>query len=156
MKAAKSQRAPFADRPFFLLNDDIRQRAIAAIQNAPIDPLRPLQVLIREAPRKRKLDQSSLMFAGPLRDISEQAWLDGKQFSVEVWHEFCKRHYLPEQFDPELCLESYTKWAVDPGGDRVLIGSTTQLTVKGMAQHIEQITALGIELGVEFHAREAQ
>lgn len=151
---AKSTRAAFTERPFFLLNDDIRQRAIAAIQNAPLDPIKPLQVLIREAPRKRKNDQNALFWAGPLRDISEQAWLDGRQFSPEVWAEYFKRQLLPETFDPALCLETYVKWDTDPAGDRVLVGSTTQLTVAGFAAHIEAVVAFGAQLGVMFHTKE--
>jgi len=119
-----------------------------------MDPLRPLQVVIREEPKKRKSDQNALMFAGPLRDISEQAWLDSRQFSIEIWHEYFKRQLLPETYDAELCLESYSKWAVDPAGDRVLVGSTTQLTVAGMARYIEQIHAFGANLGVQFHTKE--
>lgn len=155
MSTQKSTRARYTDRPFIIRNDEIRQRAIAALENAPMDPFRPLQVLIREEPKKRKQDQNALMFAGPLRDISEQAWLDGKQFSVETWHEYFKRQLLPEVYDTELCLESYRKWDIDPGGDRVLVGSTTLLTVKGMAQYIEQIHAFGAELGVQFSAAPA-
>jgi hypothetical protein len=154
MKPQKSERTSFTERPFFLLNEDIRQRAIAAIYHAPIDPLRPLQVVIREAPKKRKLDQNALFWAGPLRDISEQAWLDGRQFSAEVWATFFKRLLLPEENDPALCLESYKKWDIDPAGERVLIGSTTQLTVAGFAQYIEAVTAFGAEVGVMFHIKD--
>lgn len=151
---AKSARAAFTERQFFLLNDDIRQRAISAILNAPVDPIKPLQVLIREAPRKRKLDQNALMFAGPLSDISEQSWVGGRQFSIDVWHDHCKRSFLPASFEPELCLEGYQKWEVGPSGGMVLIGSTTQLTVAGMAQYIEKIHAFGASLGVMFHTKE--
>lgn len=152
----KSDRATYADRPFFVLNEEVRQRAIAAISNAPIDPLRPIQVLIREAPRKRKLDQNAALWAGPLRDIAEQAWLDGRQFSAEVWQIYFKRQLLPEEFDPALCLESYKKWEIDPAGDPILVGSTTQLTVKGFAEYVEQVTAFGASLGVVFHTKEQQ
>lgn len=153
MAARKSNRPAFQERPFYLIDMAVSHRAIAAIANAPIDPMRPLQVLIREAPRKRKLDQNALMWAGPLKDISEQAWLDGRQFSAEVWAEYFKRQLLPETFDPELCMESYRKWDMDPAGDRVLVGSTTQLTVRGMAQYLEAIHAFGANLGVDFHAK---
>ena len=42
----------------------------------------------------------------------------------------------------------------DPAGERVLIGSTTQLTTLGMSRYIEQIEAYGAsELGVRFTTR---
>lgn len=154
MKAPKSDRPQMKQHQFILRDDDIRKRAIAILQHMPIDRNRPIQVLFREEPKKRKSDQNALMFAGPLRDIAEQAWLDGRQFSVEIWHEYFKRQLLPEFFDAELCLESYSKWAIDPAGDRILVGSTTQLTVTGMAQYIEQIHAFGANLGVQFHTKE--
>lgn len=153
MKQPKSNRPLLARRPFRLVDEQVRERIIAAVHHLPIDTLRPIEVVFQEEQKKRKLDQNALMFAGPLRDIAEQAYLDGRQFSVEVWHEYFKRQLLPEAYDPELCMENYTKWSVDPAGDRVLVGSTTQLTVRGMAQYIEAIQAFGASLGVQFHER---
>lgn len=153
MKAPKSNRPPMQPRTFRLNSEEVRERVINTVRNLPIDTLRPLEVVLREEQKKRKPDQSALMFAGPLRDIAEQAFLDGRQFSVDTWHEYFKRQLLPEAFDPELCLENYRKWDIDPAGDRVLVGSTKQLTVKGMAQYIESIHAFGASLGVMFHTR---
>ena len=53
---------------------------------------------------------------------------------------------------PELCKEGYIKWDVDPLGERVLVGSTTQLTVRGYSDYLEQVHVLGAEMGVQFHA----
>lgn len=143
-------RPKFEQRRILLRSPDQVERAIALLRNVPLDSLKPLELLVREEARARKLDQQGLMWAGPLADLAAQAWCDGRQFSAEVWHEFCKKEFLAEEFDPELCLEGYRKWDVDPAGNRVLVGSTTQLTVKGMAQYLEQIFALGGSLGVEF------
>ena len=148
----KSTRAKFATRTFRIISTAVRDRAIAALQNAPVDELRPLEVVIREEVRKRKLDQNAALWAGPLRDISEQAWLEGKQFTAEVWAHYFKVQLLPEVFDPELCLEDYCKWQIGPAGDRVLTGSTTQLTQKGHAEYREQIEAFGASMGVNFSA----
>lgn len=155
MKAAKSERPPLARRPFRLVSEDVRERIISALRHLPIDELRPLEVVFQEEQKKRKLDQNAALWAGPLRDISEQAWLDGKQYSAEVWGFFFKRQLLPETYDPELCMENYSKWSIDPAGDRVLVGSTTQLTQKGHSQYREAIEAFGASLGVEFGARPA-
>lgn len=147
----KSSRPKFEPRKIRLIGAEQVERAIAVLRNVPLDADKPLELLVREEVKQRKPDANALMWAGPLRDLSQQAWLDGRQFSAEVWHEFCKKEFLPEEFDPELCLEGYRKWDIDPAGDRVLVGSTTQLTVKGMSQHLEQMHALGGSLGVEFH-----
>lgn len=150
----KSNRAKYASRPFRLVGADTVERAIAAIRNAPIDMLRPLEVLIRELPNGRKPDQQALLFAGPMRDISEQAWFEGRQYSVETLHEYCKRQFLPEDLDPEQCLEGYMKWDVDPSGERILVGSTKQLTVSGFSSYLEQVFAFGAAMGVQFSTKE--
>ena len=147
-------RSRYATRAFLVSSEQVRENLIAAIRNMPVDPKKPLQVLIREEVKVRKLDQQALMFAGPLRDISEQTWFEGRQYSVEVLHEYLKRELLPEEFDPELCVENYRKWDIDPSGNRVLVGSTKQLTVKGFSQHLEAVFAFGAALGVLFHTKE--
>jgi hypothetical protein len=140
-------------RKFILRDEKVRDSLLALVRNLPIDPLRPVEVVAREEVKARKPDQQALMFAGPLRDISEQAWFEGRQYSVEVLHEYCKRHFLPEEFDPEQCLEGYVKWDIDPSGERILVGSTKQLTVKGYSNYLEQVFAFGAALGVQFSAK---
>lgn len=145
-------RQAFKDRKLYLVSQVQRDTLLALIPTLPLDSAKPLEVVIRERVKGRKLSQQALLFAGPMRDISEQAWFDGRQFSVEVLHEFCKRQFLPEEFDSELCKEGYIKWDVDPLGERVLVGSTTQLTVRGYSDYLEQVHVLGAEMGVQFHA----
>lgn len=147
---SKSARPKFEQRKILLRGPEQVDRAIALISNAPLDDKRPLELVLREEVKARKPDQNALMFAGPIRDIAAQAWLDGRQFSDVVWHEYLKRAFLPEEFDPELCLEGYVKWDVDPVGNPVMVGSTTKLTVRGFSQHLEQVFAFGASLGVEF------
>lgn len=145
-------RSPFEKRTFLLREDSIRDRAIAVLKNLPIDAERPLQVTISEYKLPRKLDQNALYHAGPLRDCAEQIWLEGKQFSAETLHHYFKVQFLPEEYNEEECLKNYQKWSYDPAGERVLIGSTTQLTVKGFSIFLEQVFAFGGNLGVVFHA----
>ncbi len=126
--------------------------ALARLQHVPIDPEKPLEVIIREEVKMRGLDANARMWAGPLKDIAEQAYIEGRAYSAEVWHEYFKKEYLPEEFDPEMTREGYRKWAVAPDGARVLIGSTTQLTVKGFAVYLTQVEAFGAGQGVLFSA----
>lgn len=144
-------RAKFTTRNLYLRNETVRNTLLALVRNLPLDDACPLEVVIREQIKGRKLDQNALYHAGPLRDIAEQAWVEGRQHSADVWHCYLKRELLPEDFDPALCREGYTKWEIDPDGERVLVGSTTQLTVKGFSTFLEGVYAFGSSLGVMFH-----
>ena len=146
-------RQKFPTRQIMLHTVQQRGIVMALLPNLPLDEANPLEVIIREPVKARGPDQNSLMWAGPLADIAAQAWVDGRQFSAEVWHEHFKREYLPEEFDPELTKEGYRKWDYTPAGERVLIGSTTQLTKRGFSQYLEQIEADGAGMGVQFGAR---
>lgn len=145
-------RQKFEQRRLLLRGLEQVERAIALLRTLPLDDKKPLEVLVREEVKARKLDQNALMWAGPLKDIAEQAWIDQRQYSAAVWHEFFKSQFLPEFYDPDLCKdEKYLKWDEGPGGGQVLVGSSTDLTIKGFAQYLEQIHAFGANLGVEFH-----
>lgn len=147
-------RQQFPTRTIRLVGSIQRDTAIKALQNIPLDPERPIELVLREERKDRGLDQNAAMWAGPLRDIEQQAWVGGRQYSAETWHEFFKREYLPEDADPELVKDGYRKWDIDPSGNRVLVGSTTQLTRKGMGVYLKQIEAHGADLGVMFSARQ--
>jgi len=145
-------RQHFATRRFLLRGEAVRESILNLVRNLPCDPARPLEIIVREEIKGRRLDANARMWAGPLKDIASQAWVDGRQFSAEVWHEWAKREFLPEEFDPERCREGYQKWDYDPSGERVLVGSTTMLTVKGFAEHLMMLEAAGASFGVLFSA----
>lgn len=153
-KASMTQRPKFHPRTFILIGESQRDALVAVASNLPIDKDHPLEAIIRERVKPRTLDQNALMWVGPLRDIAEQAWVQGRQFSDKVWHEHLKTLYLPEDDAPdlpELAIEGYCKWDFDPAGNRILVGSTTQLTKKGFSLYLEQVHAFGAQLGVQFH-----
>lgn len=145
-------RQRFTTRTLLLRNEQVRNNLLSIVRNLPLDDAFPLEVVIREQIKGRKPDQNALMWAGPLKDIAEQAWLDGRQFSAEVWHYYFRRELLPDEYDPERCRDGYTKWQIDPAGERIMVGSTTQLTVKGFSEYLEAVFAFGASLGVQFHA----
>ena len=124
--------------------------AITAIQNAPIDIERPLEVIIREEQKGRSLSANALMWAGPLNDIATQAWVHGRQYSALIWHEYFKEKFLPDFPDPKQVKEGYLKYEETPDGRKVLVGSTNKLTKYGFNLYIENIYAYGAELGVKF------
>ena len=139
----------FETRRIVLAAEEQRACAMALLSNVPLG----LEVLIRKPVKVRGMDQNALMWVGPLADIAAQAWVAGRQYSAEVWHENFKRDYLPEEYDEELTKDGYRKWDMTPNGERVLIGSTTQLTKKGFSQYLTQVEAFGAGLGVQFGAR---
>jgi hypothetical protein len=96
---------------------------------------RPLAVHVTEHKAKRSTEQNRLLWA-TLNQIAEGAWLGGRQFSADSWHEFYKRKFIG-------CEEL-------PDGSQVGI-STTTLSVGEFSDYIERIrqhaaTELGIEL----------
>lgn len=146
------KREKYPTRSIRLVGDQQREMAARILSNAPIDGSRPLEFVLREEVKARKPDQNSLMWSGPLKDIAEQAYVGGRTYIAEVWHEHFKDLYLPEEFDEQYTKVGYQKWTTTPAGKRVLIGSTTQLTVKGFAIYLEQVLAFGAGLGVMYHA----
>ena len=138
-------------RTLILTSEAVVMNISSIVHNLPIDG--SVEVVIRDVTKERTPDQNSAMWAGPLRDIEEQAWVNKRQFKADVWHEFFKREYLPEGDEEDfesLVKAGYRKWDYTPKGDRVLVGSTTQLTTKGMAQYMTKLEAYATqELGVQ-------
>lgn len=95
---------------------------------------RPLAVTVEEHKAKRSSAQNRRYWA-LLRGIAEAAFVGGRQFSDEAWHEFFKRRFIG--------LEEL------PGGNEAGI-STTTLDVAGFGAYMEQIEAYAAtELGIE-------
>ena len=142
-----------------LVGEPQRSLAMRRLESIPVgsDPM--MEVVFRERKDVRSLDQNAAMWAGPLRDIADQAWVNRQQFPAEAWHEHFKAEFLPEDDDPELdelVKEGYRKWTITPTGERRLTGSTTKLTRKGMARYLQLIEAFGARMGVMFGEREGK
>ena len=158
----KSNRDKYPTRLIILHSYKQIETVINLIKAAPIDIKKPLEIVIREQVKARKLDQNSLMWAGPLKDIAEQAYLNGRTFTALIWHEYFKQEFLPDLdlLDADLFEvkdhENYKKYDFDPKGNRILVGSTTDLSIRGFAKYLEQIYAYGANLGVQFSASPAE
>lgn len=109
-------RQKFPTRLIVLRDERQRANAIQCIKNLPMDAEKPLEVRVSERKMSRRDEQNALMWAGPLKDISQQVYLNGRTYSPEVWHEHFKREFLPEEFDEELCKDGYEKWTFLPSG----------------------------------------
>jgi hypothetical protein len=94
---------------------------------------RPLSVTVQEHKAKRSADQNRLYW-NRLNDIAAQAWVGGKQFSAEAWHEHFKRTLIGSEEVPS-------------GGS---IGiSTTTLSVAEFSDYINKVEAYAAtELGI--------
>lgn len=159
--SAKQKRDKVDIPPIYLRSQtqvDYLQRLIS---NLPLDPDKPVQVLIREEPRQRKKSANDAYWAGPMRDIEEKAWHKGRKYRAEEWHEGFKELFLPDPDSPDFNPrhvtnpDEYRKWDTNPiTGKRSCVGSTTQLTDEGMWDFRTQVEALmSQEYGVQFTER---
>jgi len=70
-----------------------------------------------------------------LTDIAENAWVGGRRYSKDAWHEYFRERYLPKLEGP-LATEH--------------AASTASLTVKDFSAYMERIEAhAASELGIE-------
>lgn len=146
-------------RSLILRSPSVRDLAVAAVSNLPTDADNPLEVLIRPYKAQRKLEQLGLYWVR-LKEISVQCYIGGRRYSDDVLHIHCKGEYLPEDSDPELSKkvkdpDHYRKWDYTPSGEKVLVASTSGLTVYGFSDYLMQVEAWGAGLGVMFGEREA-
>ena len=145
-----------SERTIILANPAVQSNAIMVVRNLPTDGT--IEIAIRPRRKTRSPSQNALMWGARLRDISQQAWVQGRQFSEDCWHEFLKAEYLPEGDEPNIAElvkdpAKYHKWEWMPDGSRRLSGSTTQLTTRGMVMYMTQVEAYAAQdLGVMFSA----
>lgn len=122
------------------------------IDNLPADG--SMEIEIQPRTEARSTSQNAKQWADVLAQISSQAWVAGKQYSPEVWHEHLKRLFLPDSHDPDLTRNEYEKWAELPDGSLKCVGSTTKLTKKGFSQYMTQVESYASQdLGVIFYIR---
>jgi len=122
----------------FVLRDVTHVRSLHAFLKSNAQAMakegRPLAVHVTEHKARRNSAQNRLYWA-LLRDISEQAWVDGKQYSSEAWHAYFAGQYIGRE--------------ETPGGGSIAI-STTTLSVHEFADYVTRIQAYAAtELGIE-------
>lgn len=126
------------NRSFILRNASIRSSCSTVVANLPTDQDRPLEVVIRDYKAKRNTDQNARYWV-MLHEISDQAWVDGKQYSAEVWHEHYKRKFIGVDDLPS-------------GG--TMAKTTTGLSVSEFAEYMTKCEADAAQMGVMFTAEE--
>ncbi len=130
-------------RKLFVLRNEINRKQLDGFLQANwlacAQAGKPLAVEIAEHKAKRSLPQNRRLH-GILRDISEQAWVNGRQFDTDTWREMFKRKFLG--------VEESTL----PDGTVIECGvSTTTLDVAEFSLRMDQLEAWAVsDLGVEF------
>ena len=145
------------DRTIKLMSASIRDNATKQVQNLPCDG--SIEICIRPITKTRSASANARHWAAVMKDLSEQAYVDGKRFSVDIWHEFLKAKFLPSPECEDIALlvknpEKYQLFASMPDGSIKCVGSTTQLTVRGFSEYMEAVQSWAAsECGVMFSAR---
>ncbi|MDE3023609.1 MAG: recombination protein NinB, partial [Pseudomonadota bacterium] len=100
----------------------------------------PIRLIATTDERKRNAEQNRFLWGVVYRDIAEQAWVDGKQYGKDIWHEYFSRMF-------GVCDE-----VVLPDGEIIARRkSTTQMTVGEFAEFLTKIQAYAAnQLGVSF------
>ncbi|MFD2404886.1 recombination protein NinB [Azorhizophilus paspali] len=90
---------------------------------------------MRPLKSKRSIDQNRRYWA-LLRELSAVAWVDGRRYSDEVWHEQMKRWFIG-------CEEVRL-----PGGTAELRGiSTTKLSIEEFGDYMTRVEQWAAEQG---------
>lgn len=132
----------------FIRSDQQKEVLSAKIKQLPVDQDKPIQVVISEKPNKRSNPQNSYYWMR-LGEIATQAYVNGRLYNSDCWHEELKRNHMPEIIIDKNGVKR-SKWTETPSGDLVVI-STTELGVESMAEYTTIIEAYGAgELGVMF------
>lgn len=129
------------NRTFVLTGDVAAQSLWAFLRSnwkAMAEQGKALAVVVQPHKAKRTVEQNAKLHA-VLNDIAEQAWVNGRQFSMAAW----KEHYR-EKF---VGIERLT---LPSGKVREISRSTTELDVGEMADLITRIQAdAAMNFGVE-------
>lgn len=134
---------------FHLIGESQREACKRVISNLPLDG--SMTVKITPYSKPGSAAQRGAWWGIRLGEFADQAWDNGKQYSVHVWHYLLKERFLPNAPEDGLTLPGYEKWVELPDGSLKMIGSTERLTAKGRAQFMEQVEAFGAqEFGIMF------
>ena len=100
----------------------------------------PLRLIVTSAETKRNSEQNKRYWGLVLKTIAANAWVNGQQFSSDVWHEYFARKF-------GVC-EDVTL----PGGEVVTRRrSTTDMSVSEFTTYMGEVEAYAAQqLGVSF------
>lgn len=108
----------------------------------------PLEVSVRVWKPKATDEQRALIWIIN-EQIAQQAWVGGRRYDAECWHEKAKQDLLPEETS-----RGVPKWKILPNDRRVLNMSTENLNRAEKSAYIDALLAFAADLGVEVHIEE--
>ena len=142
---------------YTLHNEQVKQNCIKAIHAVDVSVSPVMEVSIKKFVKQRTTAQNSLQWVGMLADFSLQGVMRGRKYDCDIWHEFLKMSFLPEQEEEGITLEGYVKWRELPDGTLQCIGSTKGLTTIGIGQYWDRCYEFGArELEIRFTASPKQ
>lgn len=130
-------------REFTLRNGGVWPAVVAFVKaNAPILAQKgtPIRLILTADEKKRNAEQNRFLWGVVYRDIAEQAWVDGRQFGKDTWHEYFARKF-------GVCDEMTL-----PDGEIIVRRkSTADMSIGEFSEYLNQVQAYAArELGVEF------
>ena len=104
-----------------------------------------LCMVIKPQEDDRTLRQNAYYWGVMLKEISEQARINGQKYAADAWHELGKRQFLSRKVK-KTAVAGRKKKVVT-----VSIASTTGLSVRAMGIYLDKFAAFAVtELGVVF------
>nr|WKF58802.1 hypothetical protein HUO10_003303 [Paraburkholderia busanensis] len=119
-----------------LLKELVREHARAYIEKGT-----PLRIVVTSEERRRTKEQNARYWSrAVLGTIAEQAWVEGAQFSEEVWHET-----LAEMFCPRV------EFVLPDGQIFSRRKSTSEMSVQEFSDYVQRVEVYAsTQLCVEF------
>jgi hypothetical protein len=119
-----------------LVVEFVRQYAKACIEKGS-----PLRIIFTTEERRRTKEQNARYWSGAvLGAIASQAWIEGRQFDEETWHEALAEKYCPR-----------VEFTLPDGQIFSRRKSTSEMTVKEFSEFVQKVEVYAAtQLGVEF------
>lgn len=136
------------DARTFILKDESQWKLLVAFVKANAAAMaeqgKPLAARVyRYSPRASDKQRALIWICND--QIAEQAWVGGRKYDAETWHEHCKRELLPDE-----TAKGVKKWRHLPDGSRVLAMGTEDLDRAEKSLYIDALIAwAATEVGVE-------
>ncbi|MDR0770164.1 MAG: recombination protein NinB [Burkholderiales bacterium] len=112
---------------------------VKANYDALIDAGLPLYIIVTTAEKKRNTLQNARLW-WLYKTIAEQAWVNGRQFDKDAWHEFFARKHCPK-----------TEMVLPDGEIITRRKSTAEMNIGEFSEYMQNIEIdATTELGVRF------
>jgi hypothetical protein len=83
----------------FVLSGDTAWKQFVSLMKANakacIERGTPIRLIVTTEERRRTPEANAFYWGVVLREISEQAWVNGNQFTADTWHEYYAEQYCP-------------------------------------------------------------